>query len=460
MLLKFWTQNYRSFKDGFVFSLEPVRQKKLEYSILKERIGGKTYEALSAAVIFGPNASGKTAIIEAMDTMRRVVLRGNIQDDAQFGSSNVAASNLSLIPFAGASAAPVSLGIAFVHEGIRVDYSISMDVGAFLQGDDGRKIVSETLLVNQKEVFCRGEKLVLDGLRNIRPLLNDSSYALDKGVKAVAEASLVPTDLFLTNGFKTIYSKQLCGLITEWFQDKLLVLLPMKDSPLGRRFPDPSGYAVSVERTLSEAAKAFGVRSNALGYTATGPDGEAMLHSRLQVNGTEISVPAEAYESNGTLWFLEKFPYVMQALKTGATLVVDELDASLHPMAVMNLINVFHCDEINVRHAQLVFDTHNPIFLHAGFLRRDEIKFVDRDDESHVSSHYALSDFKIPEKESRRKQEDYLKEYFLGRYGAIKDIDFSPLVERIVCSGDGEAAKGLPGQSESGWRAVCLEEEP
>ena len=149
----------------------------------------------------------------------------------------------------------------------------------------------------------------------------------------------------------------------------------------------------------------------------------------------------------------------MRALKTGATLVADELDASLHPVAAMNILNVFHSDEVNVRHAQLIFDTQNPIFLHAGMLRRDEIKFVDRDDETHVSSHYALSDFEIP-KESRRKQEEYLMEYFLGRYGAIKDIDFSPLVERIVCSGDGEAAESLPGQPESGLRALGLEDEP
>lgn len=81
------------------------------------------------------------------------------------------------------------------------------------------------------------------------------------------------------------------------------------------------------------------------------------------------------------------------------------------------------------------------------------------DDETHVSAHYALSDFEIPE-ESRRKQEEYLKEYFLGRYGAIKDIDFSPLVERIVCAEDGEAAEGLSGQPESGSRAVGLEDEP
>ena len=43
--------------------------------------------------------------------------------------------------------------------------------------------------------------------------------------------------------------------------------------------------------------------------------------------------------------------------------------------------------------AQLIFNTHNPIFLNANIVRRDEIKFVERDDETHLSAHYSLSDF-------------------------------------------------------------------
>ena len=59
---------------------------------------------------------------------------------------------------------------------------------------------------------------------------------------------------------------------------------------------------------------------------------------------------------------------------------MDEFDASLHPMALMSIVGAFHNDEINKKGAQLIFNTHNPIFLNKNIFRRDEIKFVDRDD--------------------------------------------------------------------------------
>ena len=113
----------------------------------------------------------------------------------------------------------------------------------------------------------------------------------------------------------------------------------------------------------------------------------------------------------------------------------DEFDASIHPMALMNIINIFHNDEINVNHAQLIFNTHNPIFLNPNLYRRDEIKFVERDDNSHVSSHYSLSDFGTTGKNGVRKNEDYMKNYFVDRYGAIKDIDFTPIFEELIFRG-------------------------
>ena len=102
---------------------------------------------------------------------------------------------------------------------------------------------------------------------------------------------------------------------------------------------------------------------------------------------------------------------------------MDELDTSLHPAAVMSLINVFHNDEINTTGAQLIFNTHNPIYLDAKLFRRDEIKFVDRNPETGDSELYRLSDFGSGA--GARKTNSYLKNYFVNRYGAIKNIDFT-----------------------------------
>ena len=114
----------------------------------------------------------------------------------------------------------------------------------------------------------------------------------------------------------------------------------------------------------------------------------------------------------------------------GGTLVMDEFDASIHPMALMNIINIFHNDDINKNQAQLIFNTHNPIFLDSSLLRRDEIKFVEREEATGNSVHYALSDFKTAD--GIRNGEDYMNNYFVSRYGAIKDVDFSPILEKVI----------------------------
>ena len=110
-------------------------------------------------------------------------------------------------------------------------------------------------------------------------------------------------------------------------------------------------------------------------------------------------------------------------------------------MALMSFMNIFQNDDINIKHAQLIFNTHNPIFLNSNLFRRDEIKFVEREDDTQNSTLYALSDFKTSGKNGVRKHEDYMSKYFVSRYGAIKDIDFTPIFEEIMEREEGEASE-------------------
>ena len=135
----------------------------------------------------------------------------------------------------------------------------------------------------------------------------------------------------------------------------------------------------------------------------------------------------------------EVFSYLVNAAIIREMKQKYHIEAMISMAPEMNLINIFHNDEINIHHAQLIFNTHNPIFLNANLYRRDEIKFVERDDETHVSSHYALSDFKTAGERGVRKGEDYMKNYFISQYGAIKDIDFSSLLENVIISNNEEA---------------------
>ena len=429
MLLNFKIKNYKSFVEETVFSLIPApKQSGLDYSILKEKVGNKTVKGLCSAVVYGPNASGKTNIIGSMETFKAIILRGNIVDVDNHQSPNIAAYALELIPNCNNKPSPTEFLISFVEKGYLITYSISIDLGDFLNDGYKRKILSEKLNVNGKDVFIRGNYLEIFMPTAVKSLFNSSIKRISVKTKEIAESSLLDTELFLTNGFKTIFAQQLVTLITDWFQNKFLVIYHSDNLKVVKNFSDSKENGIFVDITLNEAAKEFGINSNALGYRKDSEGDNSDLCSVFK--DRNIVVPAEIFESYGTIRFVNEFPLVVNVLLNGGTLVVDEFDASIHPMALMNIISIFHNDEININHAQLIFNTHNPIFLDSSLFRRDEIKFVERDKKTNQSIHYSLSDFKTAD--GIRKGEDYMSNYFVNRYGAINDIDFSYILKNII----------------------------
>lgn len=433
MLLEFKAKNYKSFRDELVFSLVPApKQSGLNYSVFQEKIGAKTYKGLCSAVIYGPNASGKTNIIGAMDTFKSIVLNGHIRNDSEKHNPNISAGRLELIPNSFFDdRQPVEFSIRLITEKFLVEYGFSAALGNFMEAEYPRKIVYEKLSINGATIFERGEKLEIGELKGIKPLLVN---AFDQNVsQTMAAANLNDEELFLMNGFKALFSSKLISMITNWLTSKFLVIYRANFLRLTRTFADSGQSAAYIENTLNEAAICFGINSNALGYVVDKDGGDATLCSLFQRRGGGgIAVPAEAFESYGTIRFVNMFPIIAQVIQNGGTLVVDEFDASIHPMALMNIINIFHNDELNPNHAQLIFNTHNPIFLNSNLFRRDEIKFVERDDDDHCSSHYALSDFGTAGKNGVRMSGDYMKGYFVSRYGAIKNIDFSPVIKSLL----------------------------
>lgn len=429
MLLEFKIKNYKSFAEEATFSMTPAPQQTgLDYSILVEKAGSSNCKALCSAVIYGPNASGKTNIIGAMETLKAIILRGHIRNADMNLSPNAAASSLELIPNCSKESSPTEFSITFIEKSFLISYTLVMELGKFLEKDFSRKIINEKLTVNGKLVFSRGKELEVALPSAIKPLANKSIKRISAKTKEIAISSLSDTELFLTNGFKTIFAQELVALITNWFSNKFMVIFRSDAVKVMHKFAEPKENTVYVEKTLTEAAKEFGINSNALGYRTTGEGDDVVLCSIFDDN--KIAIPAEAFESYGTIRFINEFPLVICVLLNGGTLVMDEFDASIHPMALMNIISIFHNDEINKNHAQLIFNTHNPIFLDASLFRRDEIKFVERDNTTNCSIHYALSDFKTAN--GIRKGEDYMKNYFVSRYGAISDIDFSPILEKII----------------------------
>lgn len=431
MLLEFKAKNYKSFKEELVFSLVPApKQKGLDYSILEEKIGRKTYKGLSTAVIYGANAAGKTNIIGAMDSFKSIVLRGNIRNDKDKKTPNIAAGALELIPNNTLTEIkPVSFYIKFIEQELLIEYSFSLDLGNFLDVNYKRKIIEESLKINDKMLFSREKELELGNLNIITDyLVND----FNDGVTVVAKNNLNEEELFLMNGFKTMFSTKIVSLISEWLSNKFMVIYRADSMQLIHKFEEPKKESIYIEKHISEVAKLFGINSNDLGYVADEENKEMKLCSLFKVKEKGTAIPAELFESYGTIRFVNMFPLIVSTLLNGGILIVDEFDASIHPMALMNIINIFHNDELNKKHAQLVFNTHNPIFLNSNLFRRDEIKFVERDDENHCSIHYSLSDFGTSGEKGVRKNEDYMKNYFVDRYGAIRDVDFTPIFENFI----------------------------
>ncbi|MBS6195079.1 MAG: ATP-binding protein [Clostridiales bacterium] len=440
MLLEFKTMNYKSFAEETVFSMTAApKQKGLDYSLMKAKIKGKEIKGLSSSVIYGPNAAGKTNIIGAMDVFRAIVLRGHIRNSEEKSSPNPASAALELIPNnSEIEAKPVCFSVEFYEkdgeEQFRILYELKIDLGAFLDEEHSRKILAENLFVNGETIFQRSENLHFGNMKVIKEYLSDVTEQNMHSISGIAENSLNQEELFLTNGFKLIFSQKFVKLILDWFANKFMVIYRADSMQLIKRFADPKKKAVYVEKTTDQAAKLFGINSNAVGYVISEDEADAKLYSVFKdvKNKKNAAIAAEIFESYGTIRFINMFPLVIKAIQTGGTLVVDEFDASIHPMALMSIINIFHNDEINIHHAQLIFNTHNPIFLNSNLFRRDEIKFVERDDDKHQSSLYALSDFGTSGDKGVRKHEDYMGKYFISQYGAIKDIDFTPIFEEIL----------------------------
>ncbi len=429
MLLEFRTKNYKSFFDELVFSMMAApKQTGLDYSVQNVKIGSNVYRGLCSAVIYGPNASGKTNIIGAMDSFKSIIMRGHIKNSDVLTSPNQASSSLELIPNCCGFNEPTSFSVTFIEQDLVIKYLLVATLGDFLDEEFDREILQEELYVNDKLVFSRGSDLEVKIPSVIIPYMNEGIKSVTKKSIQYAENSINKKELFLNNGFKTIYSKDLVSLIMNWIENKFIVIYRADAIQSMRKYANPKADTIYVEKTLNEASNIFGVSSNALGYKVSSDGDDVVLCSLFE--DKNLAIPADLFESYGTIRFVNEFPLVIRALLTGGTLVMDEFDASIHPMALMNIITIFHNDDLNIYHAQLIFNTHNPIFLSANLFRRDEIKFVERDETTDHSIHYSLSDFKTAE--GTRKGEDYMGNYFISKYGAIKDIDFSPIIESLI----------------------------
>ena len=128
--------------------------------------------------------------------------------------------------------------------------------------------------------------------------------------------------------------------------------------------------------------------------------------------------------SAGTQKYFALAGPILEALANGTTLIIDELDAKLHPNLVHKIIEIFNSEKSNPNNAQLIFNTHDTNLLSCGVFRRDQIWFVEKNRYGSAQL-YSLADFKT---DVVRKNDIFEKNYIAGRYGAIPYLgDFDKL---------------------------------
>lgn len=147
--------------------------------------------------------------------------------------------------------------------------------------------------------------------------------------------------------------------------------------------------------------------------------------SIYECEGREVILPAELMESRGTIKLIDFAISFQKVFSKGGVLVLDEFDAAIHPEIIKGIIALFHDTSVNTKGAQLIFSTHNPIYLNNKIYRRDQILFVEKDKEGYASTLYSLADFGSTDV---RNDENYLINYFKGKYSMLPYIDFGKII--------------------------------
>jgi len=162
------------------------------------------------------------------------------------------------------------------------------------------------------------------------------------------------------------------------------------------------------EKYLLEAYKKFDIKK-----TIT-------IHRKFDKNNNligDVEFSLKKNESLGTRKFFAISAPILDTLKNGKVLIIDELDASLHPLLTMHLIKMFHNKELNKKNAQLIFATHDTNLLQDDLLCRDQVWFAEKDTYG-VTDIYSLLEYKAKTRKDSNKEKLYLQ----GRYGAIPYI--------------------------------------
>ncbi len=389
MLLEFTVGNFLSFKDKKTFSLEAGSITEHKENLVKE---GK-FKVLRSAVLYGANSSGKSNFIKALDFMVTT-----IKNSSKLNSTDV----LNVKPFLLSTATqnqPSFFEIIFLLENKMIRYGFEID---------NKKVHAEWLYISnnlkkEETYFIR----TIDGIA-VTEVFNEAS-------------SIIP----ITRD-NALFTSTLDQFNIEVAKEVMRNILNIKVRS-GIEHTDSVGMTNVLYRREDhqDDLKKFIHHLN-FGFTNFHLDENEFktFHKVYDNKGSIVSdfeFSLKENESSGTNKIFDLAGFIVLALKFGLIVVIDELDAKLHPIITQEIIKLFHNSETNPHNAQLIFTTHDTNLLGANLFRRDQIWFTEKDD-LEATDLYSLLEFKDENGKTVRKDRSFEADYIRGRYGAIPYI--------------------------------------
>jgi AAA15 family ATPase/GTPase len=411
MLVEFRIKNFRSLRDEQVLSLVASKDKTLQDSHTLATSLKAAPNLLRSAAVYGANASGKSNLIKGLQYMRGVVMESAtvIQPGQTYAVQ----------PFrldAESASQPTEFEVTFILDGVRYQYGFAMT---------HQRIVREHLLVYKAFKPQRWFERIFDTKTGKDEY--DFGPGL-KGPKNLWESATRPNALFLSMAVQL--NSEALRPVFDWFANGLVIFneqaqlspqvsIQMLKQAEGRKqicdFLTAADISIAdievVTRKVPGQAVHFDLVAGKTELRAEDMEEHQLRFSHVTEQGRAVFDLMD--ESNGTRNLLFLTGPVLDILRKGLTLVIDELDTSLHTLLVRELVRLFHRPEANTGGAQLIFTTHDTSLLDAPDLfRRDQVWFVEKDREQ-ASTLVALSEF------SPRKNEALERGYLIGRYGGV-----------------------------------------
>jgi AAA15 family ATPase/GTPase len=400
MLLEFSVTNFRSIKEKQTLSF-------LKTKLKSDNLGGnyttitlstgKTLDVLNTAVIYGANASGKSNIVLALTTMLNTII------DSFNYKQNENIPNID--NFAFGSNKETEFEIDFINQqGVRFVYG-------FLTTKE--KIIDEWLyqypkgrpqnLIDRENTNTWGEMTALSGQKKLlQTTTKDVSLFLSTAYQ------------FNNEALSKIYDNltQIRGVMGD-FHPKMTVDKILHDSKKQEVLDFLQAADISIDDILIEEKEIDQQNWSDLEINVK-PQTNRIVQISIFTLHNKIKFDFSS-ESSGTQKLFSLIGAWLDVLENGYTLILDELQNSLHPKLVEYLVKMFHNPEINKNGAQLIFTTHETSLLDQNIFRRDQIWFCEK--ENNATEVFSLADFKV-----RKGVDDIEKAYLSGRYGAVPNL--------------------------------------